>query len=230
MEHPILFSTEMVKAILGGRKTQTRRVVKFDNARPFTNSDSWPYVKKLDDNTWMWADSLDFTIYPSDYMKNGKRCPYGQVGDKLWARETHYSYGRWILDGFNKTGSPRYKFDIEPNGAVYFEDNKPSPENIIKKSDTRYGWAKRPSIFLFHGNSRLTLEITEVRVQRLQEISEADCGAEGIDESSPLFNAYEPEYDIDRKDAYKRLWDSINGKNHPWESNPFVWAITFKVL
>ena len=205
MEHPILFSTEMVKAILEGRKTQTRRVIKENLLRLF------------------WDEPI------LDQNEKLKYCPYGQVGDKLWARETHYSYGRWILDGFNKTGSPRYKFDIEPNGAVYFENNKPSPENIIKKSDTRYGWAKRPSIFLFRGNSRLTLEITEIRVQRLQEISEADAMAEGTQSVTELKGKHVQAVWSERQ-AYKNIWDSINGKTHPWESNPWVWAITFKVL
>jgi hypothetical protein len=208
-EHPILFSTEMVKAILEGRKTQTRRVNKLEGL----------------DGKDPYYETREGDLVPINDM-----CPYGQVDDLLWVRETHYSYGKWIFDGFNKTGSPRYKFAIDPNGAVYFENNKPSPENIIKKSDigyARYGWTKRPSIFLFRCNSRITLEITEIRVQRLQEISEEDCIAEGIIPNTPFeIMKWGQKY----KSDYVRLWDSINGKTHPWESNPWVWAITFKKI
>jgi hypothetical protein len=90
------------------------------------------------------------------------------------------------------------------------------------KRRKREGWILSSSLFMPRWASRLTLEITEIRVQRLQEISEADCLAEGL----TMFDAD----DIPLEIQYEQLWDSINGKTHPWKSNPWVWVINFKKL
>ncbi len=185
-EHPIIFSAEMVRAILEGRKTQTRRVVKFN--KPFSNHSSWPYVTKCVDGGWVWSDSQNFDA--SDPVEAGKQCPYGDPGDRLWVRES-----------FCRTGAGE---------TVYRADNKTDqPYWTLLK------W--KPSIHMPRWASRITLEITEVRVQRLQEISSDDVRAEGLD-PDPIASNYFP-----------YIWNFINSKGgYSWESNPWVWAITFK--
>jgi hypothetical protein len=122
--------------------------------------------------------------------------PYGQIGSKLWVRET------WRL----AYGGVRYKAD----------DNF----WILHK------W--KPSIHMFRFMSRITLEITDIRVQRLQEISEEDAVSEGtpINDFFPVNTA--KIVGLNAVDYYAELWDSLNGKKHPWASNPWVWAINFK--
>jgi hypothetical protein len=203
-ERPILFSTEMVEAILGGRKTMTRRVVSFTKCKPFINHSAWPYVKKLEDNTWMWSDAPDFH-YPKGYMKDGVKCPYGQVGDRLWVRET-------LL-----RGEKQYAGII-----VYKAGNTPITD--------RYGSYVRwpvdrnyiPSIHMPRSLSRITLEITDIRVERLQDISLGDLSKEGVTLKQFGFDNMYSEFE--------HLWDSINAKRgYSWESNPWVWVISFRL-
>lgn len=160
-EHPIIFSGPMVKAIIEGRKTQTRRVC----GEP------------------KWIGGLkhgSLSIWP---------CPYGQPGDRLWVKESY-------LPG----GNISYRADSPGDGTV------------------KMSW--KSGRFMPRWASRITLEITEVRVQRLQEITNRDAVAEGV------------EYDLSKPDGaplsrFNKLWDSINGKKHPWKSNPWVWVISF---
>ena len=169
-----------------------------------------------------------------DWVFSLAKCPYGQVGSILWVRETHYRYGKWIKNGITKTG--RQKWAIKPveNGfnVRYFEN---PPSYICKKKD-EIGYFKRPAIFMPRKYARLFPEITEIRVQRVQEISEVDAVAEGANPgyilaSPTIFHKRLPNYTETPKDfrlGYQRLWDSINGKKYPWASNPWVWIIEFK--
>jgi hypothetical protein len=214
-EHPILFSGEMVRAILDGRKTQTRRVVK----PPLQNSD-YPNPK---------LDSGEFCVCPDLLPTSDKRelvivhcesrgiyrhmgskvfaeefCPYGVPGDRLWVRETwsRVENGHWCPIG----GDPVYKAD----GGSY--------------SGSGFRWIS--SIHMPRWASRITLEITGVRVERLQGISEEDCIAEGCDGSSAGFG--EAVSKTLSHAWFFQLWDSINDKKHPWASNPWVWVIEFR--
>lgn len=168
-ERPILFSGEMVRAILDGRKTQTRRVVK---------------GIALD---WLAPDMFTprFVASPENDL-----CQYGKVGDRLWVRETFQPYG----DGYAYRATP----------AI--------PEN--------HNW--KPSIFMPRAASRITLEITNVRVERLNEISDKDAEAEGVEAWSNSGNS--PAW------KFQCLWDRINGKKYPWSSNPWVWVIEFRKI
>jgi hypothetical protein len=220
-ERPILFSTEMVKAILDGRKTMTRRVVSFKNSKPFDNSGSWPYVKKLDDGTYMWSDAPDFS-YPKDYLKDGVKCPYGQVGDRLWVRET------WTVGGYTHKKDAEIVYKASEGEK---HDLSIVPWNDWLESNTKYGgrcgvidkW--RSSMFMPRWASRITLEITNIRVERLQDITDQDAIKEGIDFSCTRPNS---QCGCNRK-SFSRLWDSINAKRgYSWGSNPWVWVIEFK--
>jgi hypothetical protein len=177
-ERPILFSGGMVRAILDGSKTQTRRVVKHSGGMEFDPQD--PHY----------------------------RCPHGTPGDRLWVRET-WAHER---DG---TGCP------DDTGVLY-RATDPGWDD----EETGLRW--RPSIFMPRIASRILLEITDVRVQRLQEISADDCRAEG--HPADWSRSPDPEVHNDAaRDWYMDLWQSINGSDS-WHANPWVWAITFRRL
>lgn len=167
-ERPILFSTPMVRAILGGRKTQTRRVVKAQHSS---------LVENLIDN---WE---------------GRPFPFGKPGDRLWVRET------WTHDD---EGNISYRAQMD--------DWVECPGNKWK-----------PSIFMPRIASRITLEISTIRVERLQDISEEDAKAEGPSQHPE----YPKEFYCSWRKAYQVLWDSINGPGS-WDRNPWVWVIEFK--
>lgn len=183
-ERPILFSAPMVRAILEGRKTQTRRVMK---PQPYKPSDS------------------------NEYAIKSLVSPFGQPGDRLWVRET------WSL--------------------CQSEDKCPVEDKVAYMADLKdwkgvypYGWSGKwsPSIHMPRWASRILLEITDVRVERLQDISNDDVRAEGVE------CPYPPEVYCEKgyQDHFRELLatihkpDSLNG----WKANPWVWVITFKRL
>jgi hypothetical protein len=181
-EHPIIYSTPMVRAYLNDKKTQTRRVIK---------------------NTSRYLSKNECL----------KLCPYGQVGDKLWVRECFIS-----------------------DYAIGGQDDKGNPINIIYKASwdeklngKAYGW--KPSIHMFRSDSRLTQTITSIRVERLQDITEEDAIAEG---TGCFEYGWKPQSGHNKGkpwaspiSAYADLWDSINGKKHPWANNDWVWVISY---
>ena len=146
-----------------------------------------------------------------DFVQEQIKCPYGKValGDELYVRETFYAYGYWVLvmDG----GWSFIDNTIDFGGYMYIDN----PPNKIEAGRTSFlgsigGWYKRPSIFMPRAASRITLEITNIRVERLNDISYEDAKAEGV------------EYPVD----FYKSWESINGK-YSWEKNPWVWRIQF---
>jgi hypothetical protein len=191
----ILFSGEMVGAILDGRKTQTRRIVK-NLVNTVVGTDYCFHETK--DGKW----EVGFDYVPETGAGCFLRyinCPYGRPGDRLWVRETfHQHYSGGVLGG-----RPCYKADAHCK-------------------DTVIGW--KPSIFMPRWASRILLEVVSVRVERVQDISLADINAEGtpdtLDPQKRPFGS--------RHEQFQRLWDSINEKKHPWESNPWVWVVEFK--
>lgn len=194
-ERQILFSAPMVQALLAGTKTQTRRVVK-------PQPPDWVtcYNERLmDTHFWCEHDRDDDSMRHWPSYEHGLRCPYGQPGDRLWVRET-----------WQETNAP----DQDGRTLVYRADY---PDVTAREC---FGpWT--PSIYMPRRASRITLEVTDVRVERLQEISERDAFAEGIN-GEKLFRAqgYAPL-------AYQRIWEQINGAGS-WEANPWVWVIGFR--
>lgn len=181
-ERGMLFRDEMVRAILAGRKTQTRRAIK----------GAWVY----DGETGVGAGWEPPT------------CPYGASGDRLWVRETHY-----VL----KAGYP----DGRGREVLYRADSPDAP----------VGNKWTPAIHMFRWASRLTLEITEVRFEPLNDISEDDAIAEGVSYTGPYPAAVASGFlprpsDLARRE-YRKLWESINGRGS-WDANPWVWAINFR--
>lgn len=175
-ERPIIFSAPMVRAILSGAKTQTRRVVK----------------------------PIHMATVGAEQFPILAICPYGRPGDRLWVRETwKHIEGGAIYDA---SGGTIDAFDPE---TIYRADRP-----------NRYGPWMSP-IHMPRWASRITLEITDVRVERLQDISEDDAYAEGVKHSE--------HGGITARDGFQRLWESINGAGS-WDTNPWVWVIEFKKL
>lgn len=174
-EYPIIFSTPMVRAILDGRKTQTRRILKGAGIQwindGFTN---------------------EFIVHPENDL-----CPYGKIGNIIWVRES---------------------FMPRNNGKAFLYKANYSSIDAAGLSGMYGGW--KPSIHMPRTACRLFLEIVNIKVERVQEISWEDAEKEGCYGYRP--NQYEPTHE------FKHLWDEINGKRASWESNPYVWCISFK--
>ena len=210
-ERPILFTATMVRAILEGRKTQTRRIVE---PQPEAG---------LDRMEWRLEATGEWDAYYRNKRRayTLRRCPYGVPGDRLWVRETFLTRGAGEITC--------YRADVGPVEAAGF--------------GAMYGGWK-PSIFMPRARSRITLEITGVRVERLQEISNEDAEAEGIEVPRCPKCSYTYQDCLRHMDhnlcgeeapasavyAYSLLWDSLNAKRAPWSSNPWVWVLSFNVV
>jgi len=207
-ERPILFSAPMVRALLDGTKTQTRRVVK---PRP-----DWAMGKRC----MLQPHELAGEVNQGEYSN----CPYGQPGDRLWVRET------WCgeIDGhtsqliYNEDGNT-YKCLYRADGHHVVLDDGDGFTKTNKDGSEASPW--KPSIHMPRWASRITLEITGVRVERLQDISIADAMTEGVVETNDTLRGLEP--CMEWRYAYEDLWKSINGPGS-WDLNPWVWVIEFK--
>ena len=187
---PILFSAPMVRALLAGTKTQTRRVA------------------KLTAGARVKAVGSPRNWHPDD-PNAVAACPYGQPGDRLWVKETHR------FDGLD----PEIAIANRDADAVQFRADE---------DDEFVTW--RPSIFMPRWASRLTLEITEVRIERLNAITEADAAAEGLVYNSGRLGPWSVDGQFEHLTAvetYRALWQDINGPGS-WALNPYVWALTFR--
>jgi len=159
-----------------------------------------------------------------------RRCPYGKVGDRLGVKETHYRWGHWAKNGLTKAGKQAWKF-VATNNEIAYLDHPPSLINANRSRNIN-GWIKRPSIFLHKRFIRIWLEITEVRVERVQEITEDDAIKEGIipkwKDGIPI--RHDGSGGICRE-AFARLWDSLDAKRgYGWEVNPWVFVLEFKQI
>lgn len=208
-ERPILFSGEMVNAIMAGRKTQTRRVIR---DYPWTrhpyyfcglrNGLGYPASEGV-----TWAGFTCEGYHSPCYVK----CPYGQPGDLLWVKEA-------CAIGFSDDHDLAcdYHADGKRNTFIVCEINEKYSIKYINDD-------RRPAMFMPRWASRITLEVNDVRVERLQEISETDAMAEGVIawHGTKDGTVYQPEF--------KMLWDKINTKRgYSWDSNPWVWVIEFR--
>jgi hypothetical protein len=218
-ERPILYSGEMVRATLEDRKTKTRRIIMLRDFRPCDNvpGSDWYFRSK----NGIWSDvSTELLIE--------KYCPFGKPGDRLWVRET------WGIGALDIAPSPAAWIAYKADGVELPIDYKKDCKRIRLTSVPDIGhhsskkW--RPSIFMPRWASRITLEITNVRVERVQDISETDAENEGIH----LLGLPENErHNHPRKHivAFQKLWDSIYAKRgYGWNSNPWVWVIEFRLL
>ena len=215
-DYPVFFNDEMVRAILDGRKTQTRRVMKLSHERGMLN----PVVRGRNGE----ISSVSCRLAPT-------LCPFGQPGDRLWVRETWALLGNedgccvdWndnLCKGDEKLAARIYRASCERLPGDYGlwsipddADWKPHTEN------QKFEGAWRPSIHMPRWASRLLLEITDVRVERLNGISDADALREGCSTASMKSGD-------NLADVFGRIWSSIYGEES-WRANPWVWMIEFK--
>ncbi|KWF81260.1 hypothetical protein WL94_28205 [Burkholderia cepacia] len=223
-ERPILFSGPMVHAILDGRKTQTRRVVKLPHNNPLG---AWEpttvgggSVKYVGDIPAPEMAAIWHTRTGECYV-----CPHGDVGDRLWVRETHEvrRIGTETFDG----GRPMRRYA----GVAYLADGGRAEVDIdlntyqaLDAKESR-GWS--PSIHMPRWASRITLEITGVRVQRLRDITWDDAIAEGIPDPRRAARRVDP---VEGTVAqFRQLWDGLNAaRGHGWDTNPWVWVVAFR--
>lgn len=204
-ERPILFSGPMVRAILDERKKQTRRVVKL--ALDEVVHSPWNHPESA---RWGWLTGKAGVAY----VDNERNCPYGQPGDRLWVRETWYCDDYRVQADSGGFQKPPFNSPEELAEVMYFRaDGEPKFEGDDKPNF----WC--PSIHMPRWASRITLEVTDMRAQRLLDITVADAVAEGIAQ-----NVQHP------KEEFRKLWDSINGKRPgcEWTANPWVWVVSFK--
>lgn len=208
-ERPILFNGEMVRAIFDGRKTQTRRVLKCKK----------PIVKvydasQLEPDIFMVDHEDIYKCHPQSLIDHSHiKCPFGQTGDRLWVRE-------------------RFCRDVESGGWLYratershvILDDGDGCSAERKDGSERSPW--KPSIHMTREASRITLEITDVRVQRLQDISDADAKHEGYPADRDAIGGTSK---IDAWLWFRSRWQSING-TESWDANPWVWVVEFKHL
>lgn len=209
-ERPILFNAPMVKAILEGRKTQTRRVVKSDliiNQAEFECGNR-PHVIRSEPSLQYWVE-------------NG--CPFGQVGDRLWVRETFMD-----LSG---TGVEHRDSEGQLQKYAYATDCPRGSHSDELRKDFGLKW--KPSIHMPRSASRILLEITNIRVEHLNGISKTDAIAEGVDKyhNSDFYVRYgfENDWCANAFASFAYLWESVYGKES-WTANPWVWVVEFKVI
>lgn len=203
-ERPILFSGAMVRALLAGTKTQTRRIVK---VQPWASclieegmDGEPPFVYSA-----LTGDGPGHDVHE---VRSPCRCPYGQPGDRLWVREAI----RLVPDQAPDDGTGRVDSIYAADGTLTVADAWPWRRSYL------------PPMHCPRGLSRITLEITEVRVERLQSISSEDCIAEGV---STTMREHDAECDL--RDQYRALWEQINGAGS-WDANSWVWAVSFRRL
>lgn len=210
IERGMIFNGEMVRAILDGRKTQTRRPIKWKQTR-FTE-----IGEREDGSKWPWSEDAE---HACDFWHP---CPFGAVGDRIWVRETFRVNSR-----ATDVATLVYKASVRNS---WTEQTHRVPVAVCNKAATPEKWT--PSLHMPRWASRLLLEITDVRVERLNAISEEDARAEGIIDGGCL-NCGDPEPcgcanpEPDATDAFAYLWQSIYGQEN-WNANPWVWVIEFK--
>ncbi|MBJ8706250.1 hypothetical protein I5369_00475 [Citrobacter freundii] len=223
-ERGMIFNAEMVRAILDGRKTQTRRIMAIQPEHSELGLRRVIDSKNGRDNGkyfWSQSDARGLKMRSKVFG-----CPYGEVGDRIWVRETYqgplfdYEHMESYLEDSSKFEKPEF--------CVYRADGNPAPEFYDADDNLHCGWS--PSIHMPRWARRITLEITGVRVERLNSISQEDAQAEGME-----LTGWRPTYsDPDSGgevwtpyDNFAQLWESIYGEES-WKANPWVWVIEFK--
>jgi hypothetical protein len=216
-ERPIMFSAPMVRALLEGRKTQTRRLVK---PQPVDHPAMRPEAR--DGGRWVFMAHSDRPSYA--FATGDVWCPYGAPGDRLWVKETWLS---WDHASDGQFLGPPTKMPIEARRreALLYRATNAEPG--------LYCW--RSPLHMTRWASRCTLEVTRVRVERLHAISEEDARAEGVKPSDAAVvfdDKGELRADLSgtHRGAFACLWDSINGKRAPWASNPWLWVVEFRLV
>lgn len=216
-ERPIIFSAPMVRAILSEQKTVTRRVMGSQPTMIVCGDPRVPDKSKS-------PSSFGFEGMSPVYPTKSAVCPYGKPGDRLWVRETFQ-----LEDTSDYAGDPAIEPALGPvskdDGALLiprYRASEPDVQLMVAPGDDDdVGMRWKPSIFMPRWASRITLDVTGVGVERVQDISEEQARAEGV--PGDLLHAAAGFYPL----AFAKLWESINGPES-WHSNPWVWCVSFK--
>jgi len=201
-ERPVIFNGEMVRAILDGRKTQTRRTLTERHLHLIDAASSAGECYPLESG----VDHENSQIYYREH------CPFGQVGDRLWVREAFRVHSR-------ATDVSTLVYRASERNS-WTEQTRRVPVLVCNKQVSPEKWT--PSIHMPRWASRITLEITDVRIERLNDISEEDAKAEGV--KAGVSPGHEH---MMHQVAFRELWQSIYGEES-WNANPWVWVIEFK--
>lgn len=222
-QRPILFKGDMVNAILRGDKTQTRRVIKGDTDHQWDSLEGYS-------SQWVNPEKGDHWILKHSTKNSSEnyivKCPSGKVGDQLWVRETCFFDS--IFDHLKTSEIPKGEsVGYIATGMIHTRKGKA----ILKNGKTR------PSIFMPRWASRIQLEITDIRIERLNDISEEDAKAEGVEElemsgSRNIWRFYLAKPDqcvgvTNARQSFMSLWESIYDEGS-WYENPWVWVVEFK--
>lgn len=239
---PLIFSLAMVRALIACQKTMTRRIFKRDREPP-PAWDGWYGFSVLTPDR-----HVELRGWTKEKGPISRFMPLRIVkGDRVWVKETHYRYGKWVKDGTTKTGRQRWRFRAWspgriPGGTYVWYADDITGEKLAPKR-TAVGWHKRPSIFMPRWASRLTLIVTGTKVERLQEISNADALAEGVIAYRQSWNAkqaaeaflrgteaaVETNHGTTAQHLFYLLWTSLHG-TESWKENPEVVAISVRVV
>lgn len=224
----ISFSDLLIHRVADGSKTQTRRPIKHSHLYTVTNvkGSTDQEISELKNSPVFIPDK------EQDAAKNWliKHCPHGKPGDVLYVKETHYVFGRWHPNGHTDNGGTRWKFLPYPDEAVRFD----KPDDVKPNSYRKDGWYKRNSLFMPASYARLFLRIEDIRVERLNQISEEDAIAEGVEQmfvgSDPtgIFRDYSTKDSfshIDPRESFRTLWESIYGPDS--FDDRFVFVVKF---
>ena len=231
-EHPILFSGPMVRALLDGSKTQTRRVIKDQSIGERFSHMTDTGLAHLE---WLGTPSCGSGVWDVPEYSADVACPYGQPGDRLWVWETFVQgwplASNGIVDQFDDDGN-------EKPMTTFYRATSPDLDWCDGGDDCPIKTPWKPSIHMPRKLSRITLEITGVRVEKLQDISPRDCEAEGCKRLPLQEGENQPWWTADASagqvlhsrsalGAYHKLWNHINGAGS-WDANPWVWVVEFK--
>lgn len=214
-ERPIIFSGDSVRAILDGHKTQTRRVVKqLQNSKCFTYWNYKEVIKPELGGLWIDDNCVGGRVEDGRHVN----CPYGKPGDRLWVKESAALQSYYNIEMVTLAYRSHHFPSLVPGRHAIA-----SFEKRITEIPYRLG-KYTSALFMPRWASRITLEITNVWIERLQDITDDDAVAEGVmgdegpyDQQSPVM-------------CFETAWNKINGKKYPWGSNPFVWVIEFKQI
>jgi hypothetical protein len=218
-ERPILFSAPMVRAILEGRKTVTRREVKPSKR----SADTQFELHQQPDGSWLPLHTFEESCMDDQGTEHPITCPYGQPGDRLWVRETFIDLRGTGVEHRPDPDSPLQRY-------AYAADCRLGSHSDEARKN--FGLKYKPSIHMPRAACRILLEITDVRVERLQDISEDQAKAEGVrlyTDHAELGDWWHVEgietYSADPRKSFELLWSSVGGD---WQANPWVWVVEFK--
>jgi hypothetical protein len=249
----IIFTADSIRGIQAGTKMQTRRILSPQPTRSLSHTaelpggdGTWDIHRGLG---WHWQYAKKSHLFVADKQPDGadgarvfaehaaKHCPYGGVGSRLWVKETwsksHLGVypcpACWYRGDFGAYDDPALNERHYPDCT----GNQADCHGCVAEREGPFKW--RPSIYMPRHLSRIRLEITSVRVERLQDITEEDARAEGVEfYHADLFDSRTKDFcqasDLAPRERFMALWTAINGKRAPWGSNPWVFVVSFRVL